>query len=75
MSSIKKEANKVDHQYISIGDFSLLVDNIPKDVIDAKDVYDYFNSNAGEVDSVLLLYDVRKFAVNQMKLDELVKRV
>ncbi|KAA6323718.1 MAG: hypothetical protein EZS28_054282 [Streblomastix strix] len=63
-----RSAEQQDKEYISCGDYGLMVEGIPKEEFDAKNIFDHFNVHA-DVHSVLLCYDCRKHADLQKQID------
>ncbi|KAK2945816.1 hypothetical protein BLNAU_19241 [Blattamonas nauphoetae] len=65
---MKTVEERVDDVYLSVGDYSIVVQNVPSDIKEASVLKDHFE-RWGEVYSVLLCYDCREFGPNQEKID------
>ncbi|KAK2944827.1 hypothetical protein BLNAU_20259 [Blattamonas nauphoetae] len=65
---LKAKEEEVDDGYLSVGDYSVFVQHIPDDIKEASVIADHF-SQYGEIYSVLLCYNVNKFASNQKEID------
>lgn len=70
--NMKAVAEEADDQFLSSGDYGLMVSGIPKEEKDAGKVAEHFKNLGMDVHSVLLCYDIRDYGPIQEKLDNAV---